>query len=173
MDKYLGRDWKDFISDEKVLKTFTTDIETAAYIKMIMQQYDFPDQNYAIDTLVNLGLVYLGYKNKDDVLKHISLKEKETPNLPMKNSEKKQTFNVMAFSHSNDSIDEQIAAIISSLCKQSSDGYASREDIIKEGESKLISAVNIVGSIDNLKRNGIIYEPIVNQYKNTKDLEMI
>ena len=32
MDKKQGRDWRDYISDEKVLKSFTTDIKTVRTI---------------------------------------------------------------------------------------------------------------------------------------------
>ena len=172
MEKNQGRDWKEYISNEKVLKSFTTDIETAAYINMIMEQYNLPDQSHTIDTLVNLGLAFLGYKNKHEVLENISLKDKKESHEIFTKPLDKPTFDAMAFSHTKENIDEQIASIVSKLCKQSEDGYATREDVIKEGESKSISAVNIVGAIDNLKRNGVIYEPIVNQYKNTKELEI-
>ena len=85
----------------------------------------------------------------------------------MYQSKKDDTFNALSFTSSMENVDEQIASIISLLCNQSKDGYADREEIIKKGELQSISAVNIVGAIDKLKRNGRIFEPQLHRYCTT------
>jgi len=167
MDKKQGSDWRDYISDEKVLKSFTTDVETVGNIKMFMEQYGIQDQSKTINHLVKLGLACLGYNEKEDVLKKIRVNDQNNVGdlFQHKKTSNEQTFNAISFQQPKESIEERISDIILHICKHSKNGYAAREAIISEGENQLISAVTIAGTIDTLKRNGKIYEPVVNQYR--------
>ena len=61
-----------------------------------------------------------------------------------------------------------IMDLIKRLCDESSDGNASRGDIISEGEIEGIESRKIEEALDRLKRNGQIYEPTHGKYKITE-----
>jgi DNA replicative helicase MCM subunit Mcm2 (Cdc46/Mcm family) len=61
-----------------------------------------------------------------------------------------------------------IIDIIHSLCGESKDGNASKNDIIVEAETNGLPADKVREALDRLKRNGQIYEPIHDKYKITE-----
>jgi replicative DNA helicase Mcm len=70
-------------------------------------------------------------------------------------------------SHTQQSRMRNIIDIIEKLCSSSDDGNAERGEIIREAEIEGIESSKAENSIDRLKRNGQIYEPVHNRYKLT------
>lgn len=174
------KEWKDYVSEEKILKSFSINIETLGYIKLFMDEYGIEDQDQAIEHLVNIGLVSLNYKENNDLTNESFYKQesfKIQSNLKEKNEDKTNVsksqlkeqdygFNALAFEQSNPNQQEQIYKIINEICKRSLNGYATKDDIISQAEKQSINSTDVTRLLDSLKRDGRIYEPVVNQYKN-------
>ena len=71
-------------------------------------------------------------------------------------------------SHSQHDRMRTIIDIVKGLSDESKEGFASRADIIQEGEIKGLESRKIEEALDRLKRNGQIYEPVHNKYKITE-----
>ncbi len=71
-------------------------------------------------------------------------------------------------SHSQHDRMRNILDIVQRLCNESTDGNASRSDIISEAEISGIESSKVEDVLDRLKRNGQIYEPIHGKYKITE-----
>jgi replicative DNA helicase Mcm len=72
------------------------------------------------------------------------------------------------FSHSQHERMRSIIDLIKRLCSDSSDGNASRGDIINEAEIAGIDSRKVEEALDRLKRNGQIYEPMHGKYRVTE-----
>jgi len=72
------------------------------------------------------------------------------------------------FSHSQHERMRSIIDVIKRLCSDSSDGNASRGDIINESEIAGIDSRKVEEALDRLKRNGQIYEPMHGKYRVTE-----
>ena len=181
MDGKKSRDWKDYISDEKIMKSFSINIETLGYIKLFMDEYGIEDQNQALEKLVSLGLEKLNYKDLDLNFKknNISYEEPIVEKTRVANDKEEAVnitspvqrnqnfeFNALAFENQDIHPQERIYGIISDICKNSLNGYASKEDIITQAERYSISKDDILSTIDYLKKNKRIYEPVENRFKN-------
>ena len=71
-------------------------------------------------------------------------------------------------SHSQHERMRSLIDIIKRLCSESSDGNASRSDIISEAEIAGTESSKVEEALDRLKRNGQIYEPMHGKYKVTE-----
>jgi replicative DNA helicase Mcm len=70
-------------------------------------------------------------------------------------------------SHTQQERMRTVIDIIRRLCEESKDGNAARSDIIREAEAAGIETSKAEEALERLKRNGQIYEPVLNKYKIT------
>ena len=68
-------------------------------------------------------------------------------------------------SHTQQSRMRTIIDIIQKLCDASEDGYADRNDIIREAEIDGVESSKAEDAVDKMRRNGVIYEPSRGKYK--------
>ena len=71
-------------------------------------------------------------------------------------------------SHSQHERMRSLIDLIKRLCNESSDGNASRSDIISEAEISGMESRRVEEALDRLKRNGQIYEPMHGKYRITE-----
>lgn len=71
-------------------------------------------------------------------------------------------------SHSQHDRMRNLIDIIQRLCNESKDGNASRGDILREGEMEGFETSKVEETLDRLKRNGQIYEPVHGKYRITE-----
>ncbi len=71
-------------------------------------------------------------------------------------------------SHSQHDRMRNIIDVIQRLCNESKDGNASRGDILREGEMEGFETSKVEETLDRLKRNGQIYEPVHGKYRITE-----
>jgi len=71
-------------------------------------------------------------------------------------------------SHSQHERMRSLIDLIKRLCNESSDGNASRSDIISESEISGMESRKVEEALDRLKRNGQIYEPMHGKYRVTE-----
>jgi len=72
-------------------------------------------------------------------------------------------------SHSQHERMRSILDIIKQICSEAEDGNAARNDIVIEAEAHGLESKKVEESLDRLKRNGQIYEPVHGKYKLTSD----
>ena len=73
------------------------------------------------------------------------------------------------FSHSQHERMRSIIDIIKQICSESKDGNAARNDIVIEAEAHGMDSKKVEESLDRLKRNGQIYEPVHGKYRLLND----
>ncbi|MEF8879391.1 MAG: minichromosome maintenance protein MCM [Candidatus Thermoplasmatota archaeon] len=71
-------------------------------------------------------------------------------------------------SHSQHDRMRNIIDIIKRLCNESKEGNASRGDIVREAEMEGYETSKVEKTLDRLKRNGQIYEPVHGKYRITE-----
>ncbi len=71
-------------------------------------------------------------------------------------------------SHSQHDRMRNIIDVIQRLCNEAKDGNASRGDILREGEMEGFETSKVEETLDRLKRNGQIYEPVHGKYRITE-----
>lgn len=71
-------------------------------------------------------------------------------------------------SHSQHDRMRNLIDIIQRLCNEAKDGNASRGDILREGEMEGYETGKVEETLDRLKRNGQIYEPVHGKYRITE-----
>lgn len=166
-----NKDWQKHISDERITKSFSIDMETLVKVKQFMEKYHKTNFSRAVDDLVNIGLANLGYRTEKEIVSRFKGCDDFTfnsINLPEPNE--LYDFNSIS-SGLMDSQHEKmktILKIVQRLINYSKDGEAYRNDIVKEGEIEGLDTNEILSGIDRLKRNGQIYEPKKDKYKITE-----
>jgi len=162
-------DWTEHVKYEKVQKYLSLNVETLGKVKQFQEDYQREKTSKALVDLVYLGLANLGYYTKEDVDKQfvgfdIDIK-------PF-NVDKPSDFDLDSITDTS-TVEKQrmnrIINIISRISNESESGYASRQEIIVEGEAIGLSSEKVSNAIEKMKRNGQVYEPVKGKYRLTCD----
>jgi hypothetical protein len=62
-----GKDYMKHILNEKITKSFSTDMQTLGMIKDFVEKYHSNSRSRAIDDLVNVGLANFGYRTDKEI----------------------------------------------------------------------------------------------------------
>lgn len=158
--------------NERITKTFSTDMQTLGMIKDFMVKYHSNSLSKAVDDLVNVGLANFGYRTQQEIEARfkssgfsperitvpepkLKLKPEPKPELKPKIADPKIMASIL--SPSQYELERLIMKIITQLCKESGDNSANEIDILNKAKSQGIKLIKIEEALNRLLRDGEIY----------------
>jgi len=158
------KDYSKHIMNERITKSFSTDLQTLGMIKDFKEKYHRNSLSETIDDLVNIGLANLGYKTEKEIeerFKGIGLSS-EKITIPKPRSSNIDSI-ALRFSHSQHERMREILDIIERLSKESRDFSVNLADIINDAKIYGIESHKVEEVLDQLLRDGqLIKTPLGN-----------
>ena len=165
------KDYTKHILNERVTKSFSTDMQTLSMIKEFMEKYHSNSISRAIDDLVNVGLANFGYRTEKEITERfkgtdlipepITVPESESSDLDkllkidFNKLSKEELDEISKILHADEE-STPILHIIRTLYKDSEDDWANKEDIYREAEIMGIEPNKVEEALDQLYRDGQI-----------------
>ena len=173
------KDYTKHILNEKVTKSFSTDMQTLSMIKDFMEKYHSNNLGRAIDDLVNVGLANFGYRTEHEIKERfkgsdlipepITAPEPESSDLDkllkidFNKLSKEELDDVSKILHIGEET-TPILHIIRTLCKDSEDYSVKKEDIYREAGIMGIEPNKVEEALDRLYQDGQIYKTPKGKY---------